>query len=37
MGNKKRRVDDWVFFTCFQEDRVDERLSKSCDCEEVIR
>jgi hypothetical protein len=28
MGNKKRREDDWIFFTCFQADRVDERFTK---------
>jgi hypothetical protein len=30
MGNKKAREDDWVFFTCFQEDGVDERFTKPC-------
>jgi hypothetical protein len=27
MGNKKRREDDWVFFTCFKADGVDERFT----------
>jgi hypothetical protein len=37
MGNKKRREDDWVFFTCFQADGIDERFTKSCGRKETIR
>jgi hypothetical protein len=25
---RKRREDDWIFFTCFQADGVDERFKK---------
>jgi hypothetical protein len=37
MGNKKRREDDWVFFTCFQADGVDEIFTKSGGRKEAIR
>jgi hypothetical protein len=37
MGNKKRREDDWIFFTCFQADGVDERFTKPCGRKEATR
>jgi hypothetical protein len=37
MGKKKRREDDWVFFTCFQADGVDERFAESGGRKEVTR